>query len=41
MPVAEVTARTGFPMTQDAWWLAISIVWFFVLLGALLYAGFA
>jgi len=23
-------------MTRDSWWLAISIVWLFVLLGALL-----
>jgi len=28
-------------MTRDSWWLAISIVWLFVLLGALLLSAFA
>jgi hypothetical protein len=35
-------ARAGAPMTQqDRWWFAISIVWFFLTLGVLLYLGFA
>ena|ERR1700688_3520978 len=34
-------ARTGVLMTQDRWWLAISIVWLFLMLGVLLYVGFA
>jgi len=40
-PVAEGTARAEFAMTQDAWWLAISIAGLLLMLGALLYAGFA
>ena len=35
-----MSGRTTF-MTRDSWWLAISIVWLFVLLGALLLSAFA
>jgi len=35
-----MSGRTTF-MTRDSWWLAISIVWLFLLLGALLLFAFA
>jgi hypothetical protein len=41
-PPSEHTPLGRALMTQqDRWWIAISIVWFFLTLGMLLYLGFA
>jgi hypothetical protein len=42
IPVPEASFGRGFRMTQqNRWWLAISIVWLFLTLRALLYLGYA
>jgi hypothetical protein len=41
IPVAEAKLGGALMTQQDRWWLAISIVWFFLTLGVLLYLGYA
>jgi hypothetical protein len=37
----EASSGGALMTQQDRWWIAISIVWFFLTLGMLLYLGFA
>ena len=41
IPVPEANSGGTLMTQQDRWWLAISIGWLFLTLGALLYLGFA